>query len=156
MDDQKAWFSEAARRRVTVTEIAEHLGVSRKTGQARLEAGLSADDIIVLARALHISPATALVELGKLSYDEVFSFLEDGGKLMETASEAELALELAERLNSPSAVEERLAEIVDMHSRRQPLPSAEQPKRRADLKNMRGAASRRVKEMYPEIPDEGL
>ncbi|NKW17038.1 hypothetical protein GTA26_05315 [Rhodococcus hoagii] len=155
MDDQRAWFSEIARRRVTVTELAEHLGVSRKTAQTRLEAGLSSDDIIAIARALHISPSMALVELGKLTYDEVFTFLEGGGKLIETASEAELALELAERLNPASVIEERLAEIVDMHARRQPA-SADPPKRRADLSNLRGAASRRVKEMYPETPDEGL
>lgn len=154
MDDQRAWFSEVARRRVTVTEIAEHLEVSRKTAQSRLEAGLSSDDIITVARALHVSPSLALVELGKLTYDEVFTFLEGGGKLIETASEAELALELAERLNSASVIEERLAEIVDMHARRQ--PQADPPKRRADLSDLRGAASRRVKEMYPETPDEGL
>ncbi|EHK86417.1 helix-turn-helix domain-containing protein [Rhodococcus pyridinivorans] len=99
MSDQRAWFSEVTRRRITVTEIAEHLGVSRKTAQNRLAEGLSADDLIALARALHVSPIDALVELDKLEYSEVYGFLEGEGKLVETATEGELALELATRLN---------------------------------------------------------
>ena len=100
MDDQRAWFSEVAKRRVTTTEIGEHLGVTRKTAQSRLDAGLSADDIITIARAVKVSPMDALIELGKLTYPEVYEFVEREGKLLGTASDGELALELAQRLNS--------------------------------------------------------
>jgi hypothetical protein len=100
MEDQRAWFSEMANRRVTTTEIGEHLGVTRKTAQSRLEAGLSADDIITVARAVKINPMDALVELGKVTYPEVYGFVEREGKLLGTASDGELALELAQRLNS--------------------------------------------------------
>lgn len=99
MTDAREWFSAEARRRVTATEMAQHLGVARNTVNGRLQEGLSADDIITLARAIKVSPINALVELEKVTYDEVFSFLERGGKLVETASEGELALVLAERLN---------------------------------------------------------
>ncbi|WP_064066986.1 helix-turn-helix domain-containing protein [Prescottella equi] len=156
MNDIRAWVKSVTKRRITVEEIAEMIGVSRATATRYLQEGLSADHVIQIARACRINPADALVDLGYVSRDEMFEWLESDGKLLESASDAELALELAERLNPVSVVEERLAQIVDMHSRRQTLASAEQPKRRADLKNMRGAASRRVKEMYPEIPDEGL
>lgn len=168
MDDQKAWFSEAARRRVTVTEIADHLGVSRKTGQTRLESGLSADDIVVLARALNLNPVAALTELGKLTYDEVHGYLESGGKLLETATEGELALELAQRLNT-------VRDAQNWWANRE-LPQAERAKPKPDrpaddsgkvhnlrstkkvlnLDGVRHAASRREKEMYQETPDEGV
>lgn len=100
--DERSWFSETAKRKVTATEIAEHLGVSRNTVNKRLADGLSADDLIVIARAVGVSPVDALIELGPLTYAEVYEFLEGDGKLLETSSEAELSLELAQRLN-PSA-----------------------------------------------------
>lgn len=156
MTDAREWFSSASGRRVTATEIANHLGVSRNTANARLTDGLNSDDIITIARALHVRTLDALVELGKLTYDEVFAFLDSDGQLVQTASEAELALELAERLNPVSVVEERLGEIVDMQSRRQPPPPTEPKRQRPDLTGTRTAASRRKKEMYPETPDEGL
>lgn len=85
---------------MTTTEIATYLNVTRKTAQSRLESGLSADDIIMISRALKISPMDALLELGKLTYPEVYGFIEREGKLLGTASDGELALELAQRLNS--------------------------------------------------------
>ncbi|ORJ99832.1 hypothetical protein A6F58_00540 [Prescottella equi] len=84
---------------MTITEIASHLNVTRKTAQARLDAGLSADDMITLARALHVDPVAALVELDKLTYAEVFEWMDSDGTLLTTATDAQLALELAERLN---------------------------------------------------------
>ncbi|QBJ95027.1 hypothetical protein ERC79_02895 [Rhodococcus sp. ABRD24] len=145
MKDQRAWFSEAAGRRVTVTEIADHLGVSRKTGQSRLEAGLGADDIIVVARALHIRPVDALIELGKLTYAEVYDWLDSDGQLLATASEAELAVELVTRL-APDAISSPAVEPTPMMSRKKVL----------ELDGVRHAASRREKEMYPETPDDGM
>jgi len=97
--DAREWFSSSAGRRITATEIAKHLGVSRNTANARLADGLGADDLIVISRALGVNPLDALTELGKLTYDEVFGFLEGEGKLVESATESELALELATRLN---------------------------------------------------------
>lgn len=168
MTDAREWFSSASGRKITATEIAKHLGVSRNTANARIADGLSSDDIIKLARALKVRPLDALIEFGKLDHDEVLDFLEGGGTLVATASEGELALELARRLNSirdaadwwatyelhqPEREKTESAPPVSddpgtVHS----LPSRKTP----DFSNMKGAASRRVKEMYPETPDDGL
>lgn len=83
-----------------MTEIADHLGVSRKTAQTRITEGLEAGDLIALSRALNLNPADALVELGILTHDEVFTFMDSDGTTLSTATDAELALELARRLDS--------------------------------------------------------
>ncbi|MFC9764354.1 hypothetical protein [Rhodococcus jostii] len=123
MADAREWFSAETRRRVTAAEMARHLGVSRNTANSRMQDGLSADDIITLARALKVGPINALVELGKVTYDEVFSFLEEGGRLVETATEGELAIELAERLN-PNLVrrEESRASVHQFQKPKIPIP----------------------------------
>ncbi|MGX1598634.1 hypothetical protein ACWIDS_16410 [Dietzia maris] len=97
-NDVKAWLSASAGRRITATEIAEHLGVSRNTANARLAAGLAADDLIRVCRALGINPLSALVELGALTYDELLNAADTDGQLVSTAEDGELALELARRL----------------------------------------------------------
>ncbi|WP_158026041.1 hypothetical protein [Corynebacterium sp. CNJ-954] len=96
MTNEREWFTSAAGRRVTATDISEYLGISRRTATNRLNDGLSADDIIVVARKLGVSPVDALVELGQLSYDEVFSFLDQDGTLLASASPAQLVRQLAE------------------------------------------------------------
>lgn len=97
-NDVKAWLTASAGRRITVTEIAEHLGVSRNTANARLAAGLSADDLIQVCRALGINPLMALVELEVVSYGELFDAADADGQLISTADDGDLALELARRL----------------------------------------------------------
>ena len=72
------------------------MGVSRRTATNRLNEGLSSDDLIALARKLDVSPVTALVELDKLSYDEVYSFIDGDGTLLATATQEQLIRQLAE------------------------------------------------------------
>lgn len=114
-NDVRAWLSAAAKRRVTATEIAEHLGVSRNTANARLAAGLAADDLIRVCRALGINPLSALVELDVVSYDELFDAVDTDGQLMSTADDGDLALELARRLLPAK----RADEIDELAARRE-------------------------------------
>jgi len=95
MDKEKAWFSSMAGRKITVVEIAKHLGVSRNTARSRLDEGLTSDEIIQLARSLHLNPVTALNELGKLDVYEIFDYLDSDGTLLATASPQQLIYELA-------------------------------------------------------------
>lgn len=121
MSKYKEWFSAAAGRRVTVVEIAKHLDVNRNTATSRMQEGLSSDEIITLARKLHINPVTALEELDKLTLEEVLGYFEQGGKLIETADNGELALELARRLNPVS----KLAEFDELAARRRNQPMSQ-------------------------------
>lgn len=94
--DIKDVFASLAGRRVTAQDIADILETSRNTVNLRLKNGLDSEDIIETARGLHINPVDALVELNKLSRDEVFDFIEGGAKLLATASIEELVYRLAE------------------------------------------------------------
>lgn len=85
-----------ADRKITVVEIAKHLNVSRNTARSRLDEGLTSDEIIQLARALHLNPVTALNELGKLSGQEIFDYLDSDGTLLSTASPQQLIYQLAQ------------------------------------------------------------
>ena len=85
-----------ADRKITVVEIAKHLDVSRNTARSRLDEGLTSDEIIQLARALHLNPVTALDELGKLSRQEIFDYLDSDGTLLSTASPQQLIYQLAQ------------------------------------------------------------
>lgn len=69
--DAREWFGKAARRRITATEIADHLGVARNTANKRLAEGLSASDVIAISRAIGINPTEALIQLDYLKIDEV-------------------------------------------------------------------------------------
>ena len=111
MSKEKDWFTAAAGRRVTVVEIGKLLGVNRNTATTRLQDGLSSDEIVTLARKLHINPVTALEELGKLTIDEIMSYLEVDGQLVETADVGDLALELARRLN-PATISPEIDELA--------------------------------------------
>lgn len=115
MTKEKDWFTAAAGRRITVVEVGKLLGVNRNTATTRLQDGLSSDEIITLARALHINPVTALEELGKLTVEEVMSYLEVDGQLVETADAGYLALELARRLNPAT----KAPEITSLEQHRQ-------------------------------------
>lgn len=96
MDKERDWFSEAIRRKVTVTEVANLLSVSRNTARTRLDEGLTSDEIITIARKLHVNSVKALVELGKIEDEEVFSYLDSDGTLLATATRDELIYQLAE------------------------------------------------------------
>ena len=95
MSNETDWFTSAAGRRVTVTEIAEYLDISRRTATNRVQEGLTADDIIRICRSLSIQPVAALVELGKLEFDEVLGFMESDGTLLANASSEQLVFQLA-------------------------------------------------------------
>ena len=96
MTSQQQWFSDMAGRKLTVVELAKHLDVSRNTARARLDDGLTSDEIITIARSLHINPVTALEELGKLTVAEIFDYLDADGTLVSTASQEQLIYYLAE------------------------------------------------------------
>ncbi|MBK4161078.1 hypothetical protein GWO73_04450 [Corynebacterium macginleyi] len=102
MSKETDWFASMAGRRVTVTEIAEYLGVSRRTATDHVNDGLTSDELITVSRKIGISPIHALVELGKLTYQEAFDFLDGDGQLLSTASTDQLIYQLAEDGLSPA------------------------------------------------------
>jgi len=94
--DIKKWFSETSKSQVTDSTIADILNVTRKTANKRVNEGLSADDLIEISRHLGIPPIHALVELGKLTPQEVFDYLDGDGTLLASASVDQLLYHLAE------------------------------------------------------------
>lgn len=114
MSTEKDWFTTATGRRITVIEIAKHLGVNRNTATTRLQEGLTSDEIITVARKLHINPVLALEELEKITVDEIFDYVDSDGTLAATASKEELVFYLAE---SSLTIEQkrRLLERVQLH-----------------------------------------
>lgn len=102
MANEIQWFSSMAERRVTVTEIGEILGVSRRTATNRLDAGLSSDDLIAVSRALNVPAISALVELGKITHDEAFEYVNGDGQLLATARAEQVVFRLAEEMLTPA------------------------------------------------------
>lgn len=100
-------MSESAHRRITDQEIASILGVTRKTANKRLNEGLPSDDLIRLCDELGINQTLALVELGRLTHEDVLEYLDSEGQLLETADDAALVLELARRLVPKSKILEQ-------------------------------------------------
>ncbi len=94
--DIKAILSSLAGRKVTATDIAEILDISRNSANTRLKNGLVAEDVIATAKGLKINPTEALVELGKLTRDEVFAYIDGGDTLLANASTEQLVYRLAE------------------------------------------------------------
>lgn len=128
MAQEIEWFSSMASRRVTVTEVAQHLDVSRKTATNRLEAGLSADDLIAISRALSLSPIHALVELGAITHEEAFDFVDGNGQLLHTASPKQLVYRLAEDVLSPADKVElggAAREFIERELENRTFPSSE-------------------------------
>ena len=109
--DIKQWLSENAHRRITDQDIADILGVTRKTANKRINDGITSDDLIALCAGLGINRTSALVELDKLPYQDVLEFLDSDGQLVETAEDGQLALELARRLN-PATMARELDELA--------------------------------------------
>lgn len=89
--DIKQWLSENAHRRITDQDIADILGVTRKTANKRINDGITSDDLIALCAGLGINRTSALVELDKLPYQDVLEFLDSDGQLVETAEDGQLA-----------------------------------------------------------------
>ena len=126
--DVKDIFASLAGHRVTAQDMADILETSRNTVNLRLKNGLVAEDIIAISRGLNINPVEALVELGKLTRDEVFGFLDGGDKLLSLASVEELVYRLAEdTLSNADKIElggaaRALLERDDLASRRAGAP----------------------------------
>ncbi|MDN6428045.1 winged helix-turn-helix domain-containing protein [Acidipropionibacterium jensenii] len=107
MTDFRHWLRDLNGRRVTADDIAHKLGVSRTTVTRRLvNDELTADELITLANAYDVNPLQALVDLGRITDQQVWAYLESGGQLVETAEDAALALELARRLNPATVAPE--------------------------------------------------
>lgn len=98
--DIEAWLKEQnGGRRVTISDLAKILGVTRKTVRTRIDTGMPLDDLITICRALNIRPVDALVDQGIVTHQEVLDWIDSDGSLVATASDGDLAKELAERLN---------------------------------------------------------
>lgn len=119
--DIKQWLSENAHRRVTDSEVAEMLGVTRKTVNTRLNSGtLTSDDLLLICERLGINRTLALVELERLPHSDVLEYLDSDGALVATAEDGELALELARRLN-PATMAPEIDELAERR-RNTPVP----------------------------------
>lgn len=128
--DTKTILSSLAGRRVTATDIANILETSRNTANARLKAGLEAEDIIRIARGLHFNPLGALLKLNKISRDEVFDYFDSEGKQLAAASIEELTYRLADELLSPIQKVELGAQVrncIEARSSRTHLRAVKNP-----------------------------
>lgn len=113
-DRYKNWFSSMTGQRITAQDIADQLDISRNATNSRMAKGLTADDIITIARGFDINPVTALQELGHVGVDEIFDHLDDDGKRLVTAAPDELVFYLAQDMLS---VDQKLALVRDVMSR---------------------------------------
>lgn len=114
MTDFRQWLHGTHRIRATASELAEILDVSRATMTRKLIGDeLTGDEVVLMSRHFDVNPVQALVDLGFIEESEVFTFLDQGGLLIETAEDGELALELARRLNPAS----ELAAIREIEAR---------------------------------------
>jgi predicted ArsR family transcriptional regulator len=129
MTDFRHWLRDLNGRRVTADDIAHKLGVSRTTVTRRLvNDELTADELITLANAYNVNPLQALVDLGRITDQQVWAYLESDGQLVETAEDGALALELARRLNPATVAPE-----IDMLASRRARKSHDRvPPRPAD------------------------
>lgn len=116
--DIKQWLSETAKRPIYDQDIANILGVTRKTANKRLNAQLDAGDLIRICRALDVNPVIALVELDYITHEEVADYLDSDGALVATAEPGYLALELARKLNPATH-----APIIDELAERRAQPN---------------------------------
>lgn len=110
MTDFRDWLNRVHRQRITANDVADTLGISRATATRKLLEGLDAGDIITLCRNVNVNPVQALVDLGHLEEPEVYAFLDNGQLLVDTATDGQLSLELARRLN-PATMASVLDEI---------------------------------------------
>lgn len=127
MTDFRDWLQRVHRQRITANDVAEALSISRATATRKLLDGLDASDIITLCRKTQVNPVQALVDLEHLTEDEVYDFLDNGRLMVDTATNGQLSLELARRLN-PATMAATLDEIesrsnvVDFQSARPDIP----------------------------------
>lgn len=131
---------------------AQRAGISA-SNFSRWKKGANADPefVVKIARAYHANVLEALVEAEFITEDEAgLTEVRVGEQeLLRTIDIVPLSEEVTRRV--------RLLKTKGPAEKDSSATVHELPKqRRADLTNKRGAASRRVKEMYPESPDEGV
>lgn len=165
IQDARAWFSSITGKRVTAVEMSEILGISRNATNARLAKGMDSEDLIAISRGLGISPIHALVELGKITYEEVFKFLDSDGTLLASATPEQLIYQLAEeslpasdRIALGAAAKALTDRRDDLAARRptpdvQPLTDDEEAAIIEEANQLRGAAHPRTPRLdEPEDP----
>ncbi|MFC9786473.1 hypothetical protein [Rhodococcus sp. NPDC127528] len=130
---------------------AKRAGISA-SNFSRWKKGANADPefVVKIARAYHANVLEALVEAEFITEDEA-------GLTEVRVGEQELL----RTIDMVSLMDELTRRVLQLKAegpegRKARAKVQQLPKRRADLNNLRGAASRRVKETYPETPDEGL
>lgn len=138
--------------------IAKRSGVAARTIAHQIKQGhLSAENVIAVAVAYGQHPVGALVATGYLS--EEFAREIDPITALHEVSDEQIADEVLRRMKiggDHTAFETPIDEMVgdQPHGEVHNLPM--RPDGVLDIDQMKGAASRRVKETYPETPDEGL
>lgn len=115
--DPIEWLNSAhPSQRATVTLIGKILNVSRNTASSRINAGLSADDLIAVCRHLGVNPVDALVDLGHLNRGEVLGHIDSDGTLLAAATPDQLLVRLAEEslpLSDRIAIGVRARDVAD-------------------------------------------
>ncbi|MFC5939312.1 hypothetical protein ACFPVT_07910 [Corynebacterium choanae] len=104
--DIKSWISEQTRHPVTYSDLAEVLGVTRKTAGRRLNDQTSSDDIITLCVHYDLNPLECLVDFRYITHQHILDYFDSDGELVATASDAQLILELARRIVPAKHAEE--------------------------------------------------
>lgn len=94
----KTWLETTLQRRITVQEIGNTIGVSRKTATRRVAEEFTTDEIITITTTLGAPPAKALLDLGILTEQQLLDALPDHAQPLSTLTDAELAHELFRRL----------------------------------------------------------
>lgn len=146
--DVKNILGSMAGRRVIAQEIADALHISRNAANDRMNRGLDAADAIQVARALAINPVELLVELGHLTRDDVFDFMDSDGTSLSTATQEQLIYRLAEDTLSPS---EKLG-LAQSVLGQDDLAARRSNTRDSDVEALPYAANRR--EVEPEEGDD--
>ena len=123
MTDFRDWLHRVHRQRITANDVADTLGISRATATRKLLDGLDASDIITLCRKCRVNPIQALVDLEYLTESEAYDFFDNGRLMVDTATEGQLSLELARRLNPATMAPildeiESRSNVVDLQSAR--------------------------------------
>ncbi|MFD4294177.1 hypothetical protein ACFWQG_13250 [Rhodococcus sp. NPDC058532] len=148
---QTMWGDESVR------SAARRSGIAPRSLANYVDRGeLPAEAVIAIALAYGKHPVGALVSTGYLA--EEFAREIDPITALREVSDEQIADEVLRRMKlggEHAAFETPIDEMTDSRDAEvHNLPM--RPDGVLDTSRMRGAASRRVKEVYPETPDEGL
>ena len=118
MSEQQRVLSDLAGTRITAVRIGEILDVTEKTARKRLADGLTAGDVIAICRAVDVNPVEALVTLRFVTLAEAMDFVDSDGRLLATADQEALLIELVDRMLTTT----QLAEILTERTRKPVMP----------------------------------